>query len=508
MLLTRRQMLQISLLGGSALVLPEIVGATVRTARGRASGQSYSGGASPAVTPFSVPLPVPPVLSPVSMGTDTDYYEITMQQSLKEIISGLMTTIWGYNGMYPGPTIHAKSGRRIVVKQTNSLPENTSVHLHGGHTPPDSDGHPNDLTPPGGSKDYIYPNSQLPSILWYHDHAVDLTGRHVYMGLSGFYLLHDDFEDSLPLPSGDNDVPLLIQDRKFNSDGSLNYTLSDSTLRQGFLGDRLLVNGAIQPYFQVARRKMRFRILNGSNARTYKLALGTGSSSGGGGSWGGGGSSGGNFIQIGSDGGLLSAPVMRSSISLASAERVDVVIDFSAYPIGTQVFLQNQNESGENLANVMRFDVIRDETDTSAVPSTLRTVTRIAASSATVTRKFTLRQSFVNGRTVWLINGKLYDPARVDAVPRLNATEIWTFENQSGEMHPMHIHDIAWQILDINGQQPSAGDKGWKDVFQVPAWGNLRVIGKFTDNTGKYVFHCHKLEHEDHAMMAQFDVRA
>lgn len=493
-MLTRRQMIKIGLLGGSALAIPNKITAMARSAS-PVLPVTLATLASPTVTPFSVPLPIPPVLAPTSTDLTTDYYSLTPQTAVANILPGLQTPIWAYNGIYPGPTIRAKSGRRVVVRHTNMLPESLSMHLHGGHTPPDSDGHPNILVSPGSYKDYDYPNNQIPATLWYHDHAVDATGRHVYMGLAGFYIMYDDYETGLNLPSGSNDVPLLIQDRQFNSDGSLNYTLTDKMIVEGFMGDTILVNGAVQPNFDVGKRKVRFRILNGSNSRIYKLALSIVGSR-----------STGSFKQIGSDGGLLSAPVTRSTISLASAERLDVVIDFSGYPLGTQLILQNQNESSSNLSNIMRFTVARNEADTSVIPSTLRTVTRMPESLATTSRLFELTKDTVNGRSVWLINGKLYDPARIDVSPRLNAVEVWTLYNRSSEIHPIHIHDIEWQILDINGQSPGPGDSGWKDVFQVPAWKKLRVIGRFTDHLGKYVMHCHKLEHEDHAMMAQFEV--
>ena len=456
-----------------------------------ASYSSSTGTGSPAVAAFAVALSVPPVLAPTASDATTDYYDVTMQVGQKQIISGTLTTIWGYNGMFPGPTIITKRNRRAVVRQTNNLQESMSVHLHGGHTPPESDGLPTDLIGPGATKTYTYPNNAPGSTLWYHDHAIDVTGRHVYMGLAGFYLLWDDFENSLPLPKGVNDVPLLLQDRSFNSDGSLNYPLNDATIRTGVIGDRLLVNGAVQPYFQVSRRKMRFRILNGSNARIYRIALSTGDS----------------LVQIASDGGLLAAPAWRQSISVAPAERVEVVIDFAKYPVGTSIVLKNQDSSvSPSIPDIMRFDVVADAVEDSSIPTTLRPIARIPESAATVTRNFTLEQSYQNGRNLWTINNKLYDPARVDATPRLNSTEIWTFQNRSGESHPIHIHDIEWQILDVNGVRPVAGDDGWKDVFLVPAWGKLRVIGTFTDNLGPYVSHCHKLEHEDHAMMFGFKV--
>lgn len=486
-------------MGGSALVLPRSIfgGYTNRSAD---SGQDATGDTfstrtldSPPVEAFARPLVIPPVLEPAATDETTDYFVITMDQGQIEIIPGTLTTIWGYNGIYPGPTIKARSGRRAVVRQVNNLPESMSVHLHGGHTPPASDGHPYDLIAPGDSKDYDYPNIQIPAILWYHDHAVDATGRHVYMGLAGFYMMTDDLEDALPLPSGVNDVPLLIQDRLFNEDGSLNYPLTDATIRTGILGDRILVNGVIQPYLDVARVRMRFRVVNGSNARRYTLKL----------------SSGDPFIQLGSDGGLLSRPVRRSTITIGPAERVDVVVDFSAFDLGATLVLKNQDgPPGEsNLTDIMQFRVIRDEPDDSQIPEELRPVVPIPEASAVTTRDFVLEEVSINGRNLWTINGRLFDPTHVEAAPRLGDVEIWRFINPSYDAHPVHIHDIQWQILDINGVPPPEGDDGWKDTFRIPALGGVvRVIGRFDDLTGVYVLHCHKLEHEDHAMMAQFEV--
>jgi spore coat protein A len=255
----------------------------------------------------------------------------------------------------------------------------------------------------------------------------------------------------------------------------------------------MLVNGAIQPYLQVGRRKVRFRILNGSNARIYKLALSTGDA----------------LIQVGSDGGLLSYPAVRPTITVAPGERIDVVIDFAKYPVGTEVVLKNQNSfSAPFLPDVIRFDVVREEADESSIPPNLRPIARLTESSASVTRTFDLSQTFQNGRTnIWTINGKLYDPAVVDANPQLNSTEIWTYRNYSDQAHPIHNHDIEWQILDIDGVPPARGDDGMKDTFLVPAGGTVRVIGTFTDHLGGYVSHCHILEHEDHAMMINFKVQ-
>ncbi len=480
-MLTRREMLKLGLLGGSSLFLPI------------SRVKAQTGGGSPPTTPFSVSLPIPQVLSPVSTDATTDYYAMTMRTAQAEIIPGLQTTVWGYNGKFPGPTIKARSGRRVVVRQTNDLSESVSVHLHGGHTAPGSDGHATDLLPPGSARDYFYPNDQLPATLWYHDHSLDVTGKHVYQGLAGFYIVTDDYEDSLPLPKGKFEVSLVIQDRLFNSDGSLSYNVG-SMMNSGFLGDRLLVNGAIQPYLLVEKRKYRFRILNGSNSRIYNLALNSNQA----------------FVQIGSDGGLLSAPVSRNSIILAPGERVDLVIDFAGYATASKIILKNLDGTGTT-ADIMRFDVMARHSgkwgvDNAIIPTAFRPVDRIPAASAALTRTFTLNGGMSAGRMIFTFNSRPFDASRIDASPQLNSTEIWNFINQTNMPHPIHIHDIQWQILDINGQTPSPAELGWKDTFLVPASGQTRVIGKFTDYRGTFMFHCHNLEHEDTGMMGQLQV--
>lgn len=499
MKITRRELLkQFGMLGGASILLP--LGGCLDGTSGIASSGAGTGGSSlatamgmgggsaapssPVVTPFQVPLPIPPILAPVRTDATTDYYEISMREAQTSILPGLQTTVWGYNGMFPGPTIKARSGRQVVVRQLNNLPAGVSVHLHGGHVPGDMDGHPMDLIPSGGFKDYVYPNNQIAANLWYHDHAMDATAEHVYKGLAGFYLIGDGFEDSLPLPKDQYDVALAIQDRRFNADGSFNYVFDVN----GVEGDTILVNGAVQPYFRVDTRRYRFRILNGSNARAYTLALSNGQP----------------FIQIGHEGGLLPAPVIRTSITLQPAERADVVIDFGSLALDTQIVLNNTAGSGST-AQIMRFDVSNRVSDTSTVPSTLRPYTPLSASQAAVTRQFVFSRN-MNGTSPWVINGNLYDPNRVDASVRLGSTEIWELSNRSNMPHPVHIHDVMFQVLDRNGNPPPAHERGWKETVTINPMETVRVILQFTDYTGVYVFHCHILEHEDFAMMGQFQV--
>lgn len=455
------------------------------------TGGSPVGGSAGAGTsssgPFSVPLELPEVLAPTATDSTTDYYTLTARAAQKEILPGLQTTIWGYDGRFPGPTIVARRGRKVVLRQVNQLEVPITTHLHGGHVAPSSDGYPTDLIQPGGSRTYTYANQQRTSTLWYHDHRMGATGKQVWMGLAGLYLIQDETEATLGLPSGAYDIPLVIQDRSFASDGSFVYP-SAMGMMSGAQGDTILVNGRPQPYLQVAARKYRFRILNGSNARAYELALADGRS----------------LVQIATDGGLLPGPVARDSLPIAPAERYEVVIDFSAYPVGSQVVLENRAGSGST-ASVMRFDVVRHESDPSTVPSSLRPMTALDPSTAAATRDF----AFGMGGGQWVINGNTFDPARIDARPRLGTTEIWTFRSDAMGMamfHPVHMHDVTFQVLDRNGAPPAPGEAGWKDTVVVNAGDVVRVIARFEDYRGRYVFHCHILEHEDLGMMAQFEV--
>ena len=484
-LLTRREMLRFGMLGGAATVLPLqrlVPHAASATHPLSVSFGGVSAG-SPAVVPFEAVLPIPPVLQPVSSDATTDYYEVTMRSAQVQILPGLTTTIWGYNGLFPGPTIRARQNRRVVIRQFSQVDFNTAIHLHGAHVAPEHDGHPVDTIPPGGSREYVYPNRQRGATLWYHDHANHITGPNVYRGLAAFYLLEDDDEAALNLPSGEYDVPMVIQDRLFNTDGSLSYP----DMIHGFLGDTILVNGAPHPRFPVARRKYRLRFLNGSNNREFNLSLSPSVP----------------IVQIGTDGGLVPAPVTRSSIRLAPAERVEVVVDFAALSVGSQVVVRDTFEQGWR-SQIMRFDIDRDVPDPSTVASSLRPLE--ALGTAGFTRNFDL--SFDDQRQIWVINGKGFDPDRDDAKPLLGRTEIWQFTNLSPFMHPLHLHLVQFQVLDRQGQAPPAHEIGPKDTVAVQGFERVRILVRFTGYTGRYVFHCHRLEHEDRDMMGQFRVVA
>ena len=447
----------------------------------------------PRLPRFVAPLAIPPILRSVRSDEDADYYEIDQLAGEQEILPGKRTAIWGYAGQSPGPTIIARSGRAVVVRHTNRLNAPTVVHLHGGRTESDSDGFPTDFVMPGTSRNYRYANRQPAATLWYHDHAMDHTGRNLYMGLAGFYFLHDDEEDALHLPSGEYDIPLMIQNRSVDDSGALRY---DTDRFLGAQGDIVLVNGIAWPRLDVAARKYRFRILNASNATPYDLAL----------------SDGRPLVQIATDGGLLPAPVECSHIPLAMAERVEIVIDFARYPLGANVVLRNLADDGDR-SEILRFDVTHAEHDDSELPATLRPFSRIAATSAVLTRQFVVQGGPSSFPPVahWTINGKDFDPGHSIASPRLGDVELWNIENHKrfgflGRLHPIHVHLVHFQILERNGRPPLVHEHGWKDTIALEKGEEARIIMRFDGYRGRYLIHCHNLEHEDHSMMARFDV--
>lgn len=437
--------------------------------------------------PFTVPLPIPPVARPVRSDAKADYYRIVQRETLVELLPGLRTPILSYDGTFPGPTLVSRGGRRTVVNHRNELRVPTVVHLHGGHTPSGSDGYPTDLVLPNDARDYDYPCDQRAATLWYHDHRMDFSGRQVYRGLAGFHLIQDDEEETLPLPKGERDLPLMIVDRAFDEDGSLRYPAAHHGVAddyvEGVLGDVILVNGAPWPLLEVDAARYRLRILNASNARHYRLRLDPATT----------------LQQIGSDGGLLDRPVPHAELDIAPGERFDVVVDFSAYPPGTAVTVRNGLGTG-SAGQVMRFIVARRASDESSVPAVLSTMERLDPARAVRTRVWRFARGEVGGHERWLVNDAPYDPDRTDAEIRLGELEIWRFVTDLH--HPVHVHLDPFQVISRRGGEPGSYDVGWKDTVNIGPTDYVDVAVRFTDHTGRYPLHCHNLEHEDMAMMA------
>ncbi|MEV5507693.1 multicopper oxidase family protein [Streptomyces orinoci] len=469
--------------------------------------------------PFGVPLPVPPVARPVRGEQGADVYAVEQREGRIEILPGLKTTVWGYDGIFPGPTFSAHSGRRTVLEVRNSLTVPTVTHLHGGVTPPESDGYPTDLLLPDrcspgqahrihggmagahegrtavGHRTYEYPLPQRAATLWYHDHRMDFSAPQVWRGLAGFFLIRDEEEARLPLPGGERDIPLMLCDRSFEEDGSFRYPAhSHDSFPDGVLGDVQLVNGAPWPVLEVSAVRYRFRFLNASNARRYRLRLEAG------------GGRRGRFVQIGSDGGLLAAPQPLASVDLAPGERCDTVIDFAAFPVGSRITLRNTAAQG-GMREVMRFHVVRRERkDDSRVPTRLAaSFDKLMPSAAMPVRVFDFRRTHTaDDRQMWTINGRPFSTDTVLASPRLGSVERWRFS--SDFHHPVHIHLARFQVVARGGRPPAAADAGWKDTVDVRPYEVVEALVRFAGYKGRYMLHCHNLEHEDMAMMANFQV--
>jgi FtsP/CotA-like multicopper oxidase with cupredoxin domain len=451
-----------------------LVGAAVAS-----GGAMQTAAATP--TPFSKPLVIPKVLTSSNIA-------LTAKLADVQILPGKATRMWTYNGTFPGPTIRRPTGQTSTVTLTNSLPASAgelTLHNHGNHSTSENDGQPDAfLAAPGQSVTYTYTGTEAGgnergALQWYHDHRMDVTGRNVWMGLAGMYII-DDPADPKSLPRGGFDVPLMIVDRRFDANNQLAYTFN----ALGVTGNRTLINGVIQPYFRVGDRRYRFRILNASNARSYELGLSNGQA----------------FTQIGTDSGLLPAPVRRTRITLAPAERADVVIDFAGR-LGQNIVLQNLAATG-SMRQLLQFRVSRDLTETSSVPSKLRPLPVLDPTPA-ASRTIEFGRARIGG--LWTINGRPFSPDRIDVQPRLNTTETWTFVNKSGAAHVIHIHDVDQQLVSRNGVPPARYEL-MKESWTLGIGETVVLKLKFTDNLGTFVYHCHILEHEDASMMAQFEV--
>ncbi|MFD1569189.1 multicopper oxidase family protein [Halorubrum laminariae] len=552
-----------------------------------ADGISDETHTSPELERWVDEVPRPGVIEPSGTKDGQPRYEVEMAEIEQKLHRDLPpTTLWGYGGQYPGPTIEAEQGEPIYVRWQNHLPDEHLLpedptihgdiipydepgarvvpHLHGGNVEHESDGKPQawftrnfERTGPDfKKKDYYYVNDQPPATLWYHDHSLGITRLNVYAGLAGFYLLRNDHERELNLPTGDNEIPLVFQDRSFNEDGSLYYPTDVPDTRDGddsrpepsivpqFYGDVSTVNGKAWPRLSVDPEQYRFRLLNGANSRYYNLKLleydeKSGET----------GDSGPPFVQIGNDGGLLSEPVKTAGrLELGSSQRADVVVDFSEYA-GETLLLHNdapakyrgtsgiEADDAEPLPEIMLVDVVAGEADRQSdrLPDELTRVPDIPMGSVDTERYLTLaRQSDEYGRPLYALGTsneqmgyELTDP--VTETPTLGDTEIWSLANFTGMSHPIHLHLVHFQVL---GRQsaaeydpsedeidldvldgPESYELGWNDVVTVDPGNVVHVIvhfgefeGLFSDQTGDYMWHCHMIEHEDHDMMRPFNV--
>lgn len=484
-----------------------------------------------ALAPFVDALPLPEVVRPTLQNGHRSL-TITMQEIRAKVHRDVAPTRWWSYGPDPlSPLIEARSGQPIQIRWVNNLPTKhflpidyslhgcghdvpdvrTTTHLHGAKTASKDDGYPEDWFTRGQSRVCTYPLQQDATALWYHDHAMGLTRLNTYAGLFGMFLIRDHVEDALHLPSGKYEVPLIFYDRNFGVDGQIFYDVSgdpENPWIPEFSADGILINGKIRPYFEVEPRLYRFRLLNTANSRFFLLSLSNGQP----------------LTQIGSDQGLLPSPVDLKRLVLGCAERADILIDFSQLA-GQTLHLRT------SAFDILEFRVAKQTAapvTMASIPKTLRTIERIPESAATTTRTIALYdyKDNVERSMVMLINRKRWhDP--VTETPKLNSTEIWEFINLTEDTHPMHLHLVRFQVLDRRpfytsvyrqnqnkptytapAVPPEPNELGWKDTVQCPPGTVTRIIVRFEGFTGKYLYHCHILEHESNDMMRPFEVIA
>jgi spore coat protein A len=523
---------------------------------------------------YVTPLSIPPVVRAKPGSVPNAPVEVRMvpfqHRSHRDLPAAM---VWGYNAKWPGPTFEVRRGEPLFVKWSNHLPTKhflpvdptihgagegvpevrTVTHLHGARVMPDSDGYPDAWVTSDGKAGVVsaadpchYPNEQAATTLWYHDHALGITRLNVYAGLAGFYLIRDDEEDALNLPSGPYEIPLMIQDRKFGVDGSLLYPPPQDgthpTWMQEFFGDTICVNGKAAPFLEVEPRKYRFRLVNASNSRFYHLTLlpadakgkPTGAPAGAP-----------PFRQVGSDGGLLPAPLQSHYLIFSPGERFDLVIDFSEHK-GENFALLNDAPApyargGEIVPkDVMLFKVTKllAGKDTSSLPDALSPWSPLNPTHAVRERILALTEMDrpSDGYTMIGLLGQRHwdDPITED--PKAGSTEIWSFANATGDVHPIHLHLVQFQVLnrqpfDVKSyietgklnfvgmpMPPESNERpAWKDTVKTYAGYVTRVIARFDLPVGaatspgqefRYVWHCHVLEHEDNEMMRPYKIVA
>lgn len=480
------------------------------------------------LAPFVDPLPIPAPAEPVSV-SGAARYRITMRQIEAQMHRDMKPTrLWSYGSHACGPMLEAHSGEPIEVEWVNELPRRhflpidhtlhgcgagvpevrATVHLHGGRNRTRDDGYPDDWYGPGHSRVCHYANPQDATMLWYHDHAMGINRLNVYAGLFGPYLLRDKQEAALELPRGEYEVPLLLYDRNFTLNSELYYPVSWNPAKPWVpecFGDAMVINGKIRPYFNVEPRLYRFRVLNAANGRFFSLSL-----------------SHGQLTQIGSDQGLLASPVIHTRpLVLAPAERMDLLIDFSQMR-GQRVHLQN------GALGILEFRVSNGAAHKPRpLPRTLRNIERLQESSVVQTRQVTLHEyddDYARSMVMLLNRKRWHEPVSERAT--LNSTEIWEFVNLTEDTHPMHMHLVRFQVLDrrpfdtfsfliqkqlhFTGalQRPALNEMGWKDVVQCSPAMITRVIVRFEGYTGRYLYHCHILEHAANDMMRPYEVIA
>lgn len=440
---------------------------------------------------FVNPLAIPPLAPSRIDEQGRRVFDLTAAPGRHEFGAGTAAETWGFNGDYLGPTLRASRGEEVVVNVHNGLAEETTVHWHGLHLPAAMDGGPHTAVAPGATWSPQWRVDQPAATLWYHPHPHGKTAEHVYRGLAGLFLVDDPATDVAALPHqyGVDDIPVVVQDKNFDGD---RLDFSGSLLGMGILGKTIVVNGTVAPYQEVTTERVRLRLLNASNARTYQFGFADGR----------------DFQLVGTDGGLRAAPVTTDGVMLSPAERAEIVV---AVRPGERAVLRSDPPSlgtplgrfygGSDGFDVLELRAAPELSPSPAVPAQLVDVPTLEAGASAPSRTIRLTDQG--------INGKQMDMSRIDATIAPGATEVWRVSNADGKPHSLHIHGVSFQVARIDGAAPPEYLRGWKDTLYIAPQRDYEVVIRFpeyVDATIPYMYHCHVLYHEDRGMMAQFVV--
>lgn len=456
------------------------------------------------------PLVLPPVVRP-------DDLVLTARARMVEIAPGMRVEAWSTGDGPVGPTIRTRTGDIARIRLENALAEPTILHWHGLRVPEAADGHPRLAIAPGAGYAYEFPVIDRAGTYWYHAHPHHRTGIQAYRGMAGLLLVGDAAEDALGLPQGDFEIPLLIQDRRIGNDGTFVYEPVMHEQMEGFFGDTPFGNGIRLPSLSVATTMYRLRIVNGTTSRILRLALSNGQA----------------MTLIGNDGGLLPAAVSVRSVDLGTGERADLLVDFSRLAVGSQVALLSAAfESPARMGGMggmgmgrgmmgmgrmgaggvpqggelrlVEFEVTRATKAETWRPAPLPEIARLDPARATRTRTF----RFASAMMQHSINGRTFDMSRIDETVRFGDTEIWTFINDSPFPHPVHMHEVQFQVIERTGGRGRVlpWESGYKDTVLVFPGERVSVIAEFDRYRGRFLMHCHNLVHEDMGMMLNYEI--
>lgn len=454
----------------------------------RSPGGAEAGGL--AGNPLRIVPPVPP-----------SRLVLDAAPGLADVGGGVQAEAWLLNGMLPSPLLRTRRGETFEVEMVNHLPDPLILHWHGLTPPEEADGHPRFAVPPGGRYAYRFEVENRAGTYWYHSHAHHLTAEHTYRGIAGLLLVEDEDEQALELPSGDREIALVLQDRRLDARGRPIF--GDGSLLEGYMGDQPFANGIHNAHHEVETALYRLRILNGSNARIFRLGR----------------SDGRPLLLIGNDGGFVDPPRELPSIDAAPGERLDLLLDLREAAEGDRVVLRSlsfdlQEEAREARGSTLQgspldlveFRVVRQVRDRTPVPARLPAPVRPDPADAVRERTFLLTSELDPWSRTMMhhqINGREFQMGVVDEHVPFGDTEIWTFVNDNAFAHPIHMHATHFRVLSRSGgrNRVMPWEEGLKDTVLLHPDETVTVAIRFTAHRGLFPLHCHILEHEDVGMM-------